>query len=66
MKEIKIKKGFITKVLQDFQGEFHVLFRNQGQARSLIEYSIAKFIIESNNPTMKDAKGRKTKSFKTK
>lgn len=48
MKEIKIKKSFIKKVLQDFQQETRVLFRDQSDARYLIEYAIAKFIIKSN------------------
>ena len=46
--QIKIKKSLIEKILQDFQEEFHTLFRDQKEARKLIEYSIAKFIIESN------------------
>ena len=48
MTEIKIKKSLIEKILQDFQNETHTLFRDQQNARKLIEYSIAKFIIESN------------------
>lgn len=48
MKEIKIKKNLIEKILQDFQEETHRLFRDQKEARMLIEYAIAKFIIESN------------------
>ena len=46
--EIKIKKQFIEKVMQDFQSETHVIFRDQKRVRQLIEYTIAKFIIESN------------------
>lgn len=60
----KVKKGFVSKVMQDFQREFHAVFTNQGQARNLIEYAIAKFLIESNKPTWIDAKGRKTKVVK--
>ena len=63
--QYKIKKGFVSKVIQDFQGTFNVLFRNQGQARNLIEYSIAKFILESNKPTWKSATGKDTKVYKT-
>ena len=60
----QVKKGFVTKVMQDFQSTFHVIFRNQGQARNLIEYSIAKFLLESNKPIWIDARGKKTKVFK--
>ena len=48
MEQIKIKKSFIEKVLQDFQQETHTLFRDQANARKLIEYSVVKFIIGSN------------------
>lgn len=48
MKEIKIKKVFIEKVLQDFQEETHTLFRDQTMVRKLIEYTVAKFILASN------------------
>ena len=51
MKEIKIKKNLVNKILNDFQGEFHVIFIDQFQARNLIEYSIAKFIVASNAST---------------
>ena len=54
MKEIKIKKPFINKVFQDFQSEFHVVFRDATQAKNLIEYAIAKFIIQSNQPKQED------------
>lgn len=64
MRECKIKKGFLTKVLNDFEHEFHVVFKDQAKARTLIEYAIAKFIVESNSPTWKDAKGKGTKITK--
>lgn len=66
MRVINVKKGFITKVIKEFQGTFGVKFLNQGQARSLVEYSIAKFIIESDKPAYKDAKGNTTKVYKQK
>ena len=65
MKEIKIKKGFVTKIMQEFQSTFHVLFKDQGQVRNLIEYSIAKFIIENSNPAWKGAKGNITRVYRT-
>lgn len=60
----QVKKGFVTKVVRDFQSTFHVVFRNQGQAKNLIEYAVAKFILESNKPTWIDAKGRRTSVIK--
>ncbi len=62
--QYKIKKGFVTKVMQDFQSESHVLFRDQGQARNLIEYSIAKFLLESTSPSWKSATGKDTKVYR--
>lgn len=57
MIEYKIKKRFIEDVLQGFQGEHNVVFRDQKQARMLIEYSVAKFLIESNAPAERKSKG---------
>ena len=45
---IKIKKALIEKILQDFQDETHTLFRDEYQARMLIEYAIGKFVVEGN------------------
>ena len=47
MKEIKIKKSFIKKVFRDFEAETKCVL-NATVAKWLIEYAIAKFIIESN------------------
>lgn len=48
IQQIKIKKRLIEDILQDFQEETHTIFRDQKNARMLIEYAIAKFIIEIN------------------
>jgi hypothetical protein len=48
MKEYKIKRTFVNKVWREFQAETKAYLPNVAVAKWLIEYSIAKFIIQSN------------------
>lgn len=45
---IKIKKKFIEEIMYCFQIENSCVFRDQKRVKMLIEYAIAKFIVESN------------------
>jgi len=46
--KIKIKKRLVEDILQEFEEQNHKIFRDQDVSRKLIEYSIQRFIEESN------------------